>query len=253
MLDQALIGLFIAFFTFLTWRKLDLGLFFIFLLLPSYLIRFKFAGLPSTLLEIMIWVVFITWVIKTYKPQHQSRARCGAQHLNIQTYKQFISYLLSPITTLISQIKKYPSLFLAITLFLSAATISIFTSIDTRAALGEWKAFYIEPVLLFIILISLPLSGGQGGSLVEKILFALVLCGLATSLLAIYQHFTGWMVPWKFWENGNTFRVTGWYGFPNGVGLFLAPLVPLAIYLIKQKLKAINNKQLTRNKEVRKS
>ncbi|MDP2693022.1 MAG: O-antigen ligase family protein [bacterium] len=237
MLDQSLIILFIALFTFLSWRKLDLGLFFIFLFLPSYLIRFKFAGIPSTLLEIIVWIVFLIYLAK------------------IITNKT----LKSQISNLKSYVKDNPSLFIAIILFLLAATISVFTSIDMRSALGEWKAFYIEPFLLFIVLISLPLSegdaqGGQRGSLAEKILFALVLCGLATSLLAIYQHFTGYMVPWKFWENGATFRVTGWYGFPNGVGLFLAPIFPLAIYLTKNyyhKLKGLkrNKKQETRNKK----
>ena len=47
-------------------------------------------------------------------------------------------------------------------------------------------------------------------------------------------------MPYSFWENQNTFRVTAWYGFPNAVGLFLAPLIPLAIYLIKQKLTFIS-------------
>ena len=113
-------------------------------------------------------------------------------------------------------------------------------STNTRAALGEWKAFYVEPFLLFLVLI----SSLKGKKTADFILGALVLSGLATSLLAIYQHFTGWMVPWFFWANGNSYRVTAWYGFPNAVGLFLAPLVPLAIYLIREQWKKI--KELSR-------
>ena len=119
-------------------------------------------------------------------------------------------------------------MFIAIFLFLLAATISIFTSINIRAALGEWKAFYIEPILLFLVLITALKTKKQ----IDTILFALILSGFLTSLLAIYQKYTGWYVPWEYWENHYTFRVTGWYGFPNGVGLFLAPLWPLALYLI---------------------
>jgi len=44
------------------------------------------------------------------------------------------------------------------------------------------------------------------------------------------------MVPWEFWENRNTYRVTGWYGFPNAVGLFIAPLIPLSLYLLKKNI-----------------
>src|SRR3989344_1639208 len=209
MLEHALIRLFVVFFTFITWRKLDLGLFFVFLFLPSYLIRFKFAGLPSTLLEIMIWIIFLIWV--------------SERIVKLDYKKQF--------DNLITTYKNNFTLFIASGLFLIGATISIYTSINLKSALGEWKAFYIEPFLLFIILITHIKTNKQ----IQNILSAIVLCGLATSILAIYQHFTGWMVPWDFWENRNTFRVTGWYSFPNGVGLFLAPIYPLAIYLFQNK------------------
>jgi len=212
-------------FALITWRRFDLGLFFLFFLLPVYLIRFSLGPIPTTLLEAMFYIIFIIWLLKKYN----------------------ISYLLS----LISKIKTYPSFFIAITLFLIAATISIFTSIDARAALGEWKAFYIEPILLFLVLITALKTKKQ----IDTILFALILSGFLTSLLAIYQKYTGWYVPWEYWENRHTFRVTGWYGFPNGVGLFLAPLVPLAIYLVKNcyhKLKELkrSKKQEARNKQI---
>jgi len=93
-----------------------------------------------------------------------------------------------------------------------------------RAAAGEWKAFYIEPVVLFLILY----FSRERVHAIADIITPLLLSGCVTSLLAIYQHFTGWMVPWAFWANHDTYRVTAWYGFPNGVGLFIAPLVVLA-------------------------
>ncbi len=213
MLEPALIKLYIVLFAFLTWRKLDLGLFFIFLLLPSYLIRFKFAGLPSTLLEIMIWIVFLIFF--------------SQRIVKLDFKKQFSNFK--------NIFKNNYSLFIASGLFLLGATLSIFTSIDIRSALGEWKAFYIEPFLFFIILILYIKEKKQ----IENILIALLLGGLATAILAVYQHFTGWMVPWDYWQNRDTFRVTGWYGFPNGVGLFLAPLFPLAIYLFQNKWKSL--------------
>jgi len=130
----------------------------------------------------------------------------------------------------ISQNYNY-TLVLAILIFLLAATISVFTGLDLKTAAGEWKAFYIEPILLFLVLITTIKNQKQ----FQHIIFALVLSGLLTAILAIYQHFTGWMVPWDFWENRNTFRVTAWYGFPNAIGLFLAPLMPLSLLLINKK------------------
>lgn len=186
-----------------------MGLFLLFFLLPVYLIRFKFFSIPITLLEIMIFIITLIYLVN---PKN-----------NIPLKTKFLD--------LKSKIKQNPSLVIAILAFLVAATISIFISIDTKSALGEWKTFYIEPVLIFLILITSLKTPKQ----INNLIFALVLSGLITSLFAIYQKFTGLYVPWEYWQNNNSYRVTGWYGFPNGVGLFLAPLIPLAFYLLKQK------------------
>jgi len=145
------------------------------------------------------------------------------------------------------------SLFISSAFFLFGATISIFTSVDIRTALGEWKAFYIEPFIFFLILISISslqnvvnknkkqksflditfhLSSYQ---LTKTIISALLLSAFCTSLLAIYQHFTGWLVPYDFWANRDTYRVTAWYGFPNAVGLFFAPVFILGLYFFINK------------------
>jgi len=244
MLNYLLLTIYCLLFTLLTWKRLHWGLFLLFLLLPTYLIRFNLGPLPTTLLEVMIWIIFVVWLNK---------------------YRQTIVY------SLWSIVKKNKLLFIGISLFLISATISLFFSTNLRSALGEWKAFYVEPILLFIILITSNKQSAEKQSLISNfkfqiskcfplwqrggfersektgcvghsaicnlqstIIFALILTGLVTSLLAIYQHFTGFLVPYAFWQNQNTFRVTAWYGFPNAVGLFLTPLIPLSIYLAKQ-------------------
>ena len=246
-------------FAFLSWRRFDIALALFFFALPSYLIRFNIGSLPTTLLEVMLWIIFLTWTVRL-----------------IKNYKKIslISYLLSPIG-------KHNKLFaVASTLFLLAATVSIFTSSNTLSALGEWKAFYVEPILLFFILITTlntqPSSNtqkifnflrprrtrlGQEFSIFKQnpkipnlkftIIFALILSGLITAILAIYQHFTGWMVPDAFWTNQNTYRVTAWYGFPNAVGLFLAPIWPLALYLILKNKKQETNKYKKINQKIK--
>ena len=221
-------------FAFLTWRQFGIALALFFFALPSYLIRFDIGPLPTTLLEVMFGIIVVVWTVR---------------------YREWIMEHGTWI------IRRHKILFCAIALFLLAATISVFTSSNLRGALGEWKAFYFEPILLFLILIttlnqnsyietskdkktkrlkdyseqkSFNLSIFQS-SQIHLIILALTLSSLITSLLAIHQHFTGWMVPDAFWTNQNTFRVTAWYGFPNAVGLFLAPIVPLAIYLVSKR------------------
>ncbi|MFH1286702.1 MAG: O-antigen ligase family protein [Candidatus Magasanikbacteria bacterium] len=224
-MQPALISSYVLLFAIVTLYRLNCGIFLFFLLLPTYMIRFSIGPIPTTVLEVMFLIIFTVWFLKKTRIQEK------------QKHKRLFSFLFS-------LFKNHKSITIGSTLFLLAATISIFTSVDIRAAAGEWKAFYIEPFLLFLVLTDAFAKKEKDAvyGLQENILLALILSGLATALLAIYQHFTGWMVPPAFWENRNTFRVTGWYGFPNGVGLFLAPIVPLAIYLAKQSFGAMKKK-----------
>jgi len=212
MLFYSLLTIYLIIFTFIAWKDFTNGLFLFFLLLPTYLIRFNLGPLPTTLLEAMLWILTIIWLIRSDN-----------------------RYQIAGI------IKQNKLLFIGITLFLISATISIFTSNNLRAALGEWKAFYLEPILLFLILVT-SYQSLVTKKLINKIILALIISGLVTSILATYQHFTGWQVPYAFWQNRNTFRVTAWYGFPNGVGLFLAPLIPFLFYFIVQEWQKLKEK-----------
>jgi O-antigen ligase len=200
MIPPLLIALFSIVFFFIAYRRFEWGVFLFFLLLPTYLIRFHIGPLPMTLLETMLLSLVTISILKNF------------------------SSLKTNTLTFLKQNKLFS---IGIFFFLLGATFSVFTSIDIRAALGEWRAFYVEPILLFFVLKEF-LKKEQA---TKYILFPLILCGLATSILSVYQHFTGWMVPFSFWQNRDTYRVTAWYGFPNAVGLFLAPLIPLALSL----------------------
>ncbi|MBI5728495.1 MAG: O-antigen ligase family protein [Candidatus Magasanikbacteria bacterium] len=207
----------LAVFTITAWRNFYFALAIFFFILPTYLIRFYLGPLPTTFLEIMIGIIFLAWLGKIGPKQIRS--------------------------SLADYYRQYSTLFWAVGLFLTGATIAVFTAINFRAALGEWKAFYVEPVIIFLIVIT---ACGQDKKYANRILFALILGGLVTAILAVYQYFTGWLVPYSFWENRHTYRVTGWYGFPNAVGLFLAPLFMLAIYYVK-KMFGNNQETATKN------
>ncbi len=206
--------LFFTFFVFLTWKRFFLACAVVVLLLPSYLIRFSFGPLPTTFLEIMIGIIFIFFLIRLFNKDNRKLFQNRIQNL----------------------FNNHKALLFAIGLFVIGAVIGVIISTDVRSALGEWKAFFIEPIIFAFILYTSIKNRLQ----INNLIFALVLSGLATAFLAIYQHYTGWMVPYDFWENRNTYRVTGWWGFPNGVGIYLAPIIPLAIYLfLKGKNKFI--------------
>ncbi|MCF6277049.1 MAG: O-antigen ligase family protein [Candidatus Magasanikbacteria bacterium] len=210
---------FFILFIIFAWKRFFWACFLVILLLPSYLVRFSFGQIPTTFLELMIGIIFIFWLIRLFNEDNRKLAQNRAKKL----------------------FDNHKSLLFAIGIFVIGAVINITISIDLRSALGEFKAFYVEPIIFAFILY----TSIEDKKQVNNLIFALVLSGFATAILAIYQHFTGFMVPYSFWENRDTYRVTGWWGFPNGVGIYLAPIIPLAIYLfVNYKNKIIQTTSL---------
>src|SRR3989338_9580310 len=101
-------------FAFLSWRRFDIALALFFFTLPSYLIRFNIGPLPTTLLEVMFGIIAIVWAVR----YREWNTEYGTWNIS-----------------------QHKTLLCALTLFLLAATVSIFTSSNTLPALGEWKAF----------------------------------------------------------------------------------------------------------------
>ena len=113
---------------------------------------------------------------------------------------------------------------LGIVLLLFSATISMIISPNLRAAAGLWKAYIIEPIFLFIIFITTFQKKDR-----RAIVTALSITVLATGCIALYQKFTGAWIPNPYWAAEQTRRVTSVWGFPNAIGLFTAPLIPLFV------------------------
>ena len=198
-------------FALLAWRRLHFAVLLIIATLPSYLIRFQVGPIPMTLLEGMLIIVFFAAAF------HRIKKVRTTPREPTHTY-----------ITLIYETFNYPlrkSLTLPIGLFLIAATISLFIAPDLRAASGIWKAYFLEPILFFLILLDLKL---HHPTLLDnrKIIRALSVSALLLSLYAIYQRFTGFGIP-PPWDK--ELRVTSIFPYPNALGLFLAPLVPLFV------------------------
>jgi len=93
------------------------------------------------------------------------------------------------------------------------------------SALGTWKAYFFEPIVLFILLLNVFHKRKDW----QKILWALLISAITVSFLAIYQKITGHYIFNEFWANAETRRVVSWFGYPNAIGLYLAPLIMLFI------------------------
>ncbi|MCD4705518.1 O-antigen ligase family protein, partial [bacterium] len=153
-------------------------------------------GFPSTLLEAMILIVLAVWFLQTgFKKIHKK-------------YKKKIPYKPFPFQT-------------QIILIIIFATISIFIAPNIWKAMGLWRAYFLEPILFFLIFVQIIKTKKD----LQKILYALGISALAVSAFAIYQKITGNFIPVKMWQIEETRRVTSFFTSPNAVGLFLAPII----------------------------
>lgn len=188
----------LAAFAALAWRDLARALVVISILLPAYLVRFSVAGIPLTLLEVLILITVGVWIIQTTTKNQWS----DVQHIFSRHWWLLIGgWLLA---------------------FLIAAVIAP----DTRAALGVLKAYAIEPILLLIVIRS------TFGHQIAPLLNGLGISAMAIALLGIIQWLTGLGIPIP-WDIER--RITSIFPFPNAIGLYLGPIVMIAIAHLTKK------------------
>lgn len=194
-----MIAIYCVLFAILSWRRLNWALALVVFALPSYLIRFQLGFVPMTLLEAMILILFAVWLIRRLIEKDIK--------INFGGYGWLIF------------------------LFLLSATIAIFVSTDRTAALGIWKAYFIEPIMFFVVLVNAVKNQKDW----RLVIWALGFSALVVGSAAIFQKFTGFGILTLSWFNEETRRVTSWFGYPNAVGLYLAPIVVLVFGIIKLK------------------
>lgn len=201
-----LLIIFLALFAFLAYKHLDRAVLFIVAGTPLYLLRFKIIGIPMTTLEAMILIAFFVWIF----------IKDGAK-----------------LKTLFKKAGRtaYPYKWEVLGV-LVVSWIAIITAGATTEAFGVWKAYFFEPLLLFILIINL-FSNPAGR---QKIILSLGISALIISLFAIYQKITGQFIDNPFWAAAETRRVVSFFGYPNAVGLFLAPMTMLFISQLFSKI-----------------
>lgn len=198
-----LILIFAILFTGLAWHRPLLAVQLTLFALPAYLLRFKF-GIPMTILELMILISFGVWLVRNFG---------------------FIKTGLKNRLTKKAGAVEYPfglEMILVAIAGLSGVAVAGFSA----QALGAWKAYFFEPVLLLIVLYQT--IGRLDSSLEDKfkkIIMPLACSALLISLLAAYQKITGNLIYNPLWQASATRRVVSVFGYPNAVGLFLETIV----------------------------
>lgn len=183
-------------FTWLTWKQLHAGACVLVALLPSYLLRIEILGIPTTLLECLVISFLLVWTIK---------------RANVWKQKGFWD---KRTWTLIAPM-------------LIVSTISIVISPNFVAALGVWKAYFIEPILLFLVF-RYELTNGLSQNNIYK---ALGISAIVLSLLGLIQWITGLglPIPWDIER-----RITSVFNYPNALGLFLGPITIIGVLKLKE-------------------
>lgn len=165
--------------------------------LPAYLLRFSIVGIPTTALEILIYL-FVGLIILTRWGQFRSLPR----------------WVIWPTV-----------------LFLLAAVISTIISPDQRAALGILKAWIVDPLLFAWALWQV----ADRDQLIKTLPVGLIAGGVFVALVALFQRLTGDVTAdgrvigpyaWSAAENAS----------PNYLALYLAPLAVLSSGLAAESL-----------------
>lgn len=168
--------------------------------LPFYIVRFDFWGIPITLLEVILLITFIVWGVELfYSSDRNDRLRL------IFSQKSLIFLI---ILFFIASI---------ISVFITSVT-SIFLITNASAALGIWKAYIIEPIMFFAILLDFLRDREEP----NNIFYVLLATGVVVSFVAFGQKITGVNVyaPGEIAQG----RVTGFFNSANSLSLFLAPI-----------------------------
>lgn len=183
-------------------------------LLPSYLLRFRIFNIPATFLEFLI-IAFL--VFSVYQLTINSR-----------------------FTDQLNKIKKLGKLNYAIGFFILAGIISTIISPEPMKALGQLKVFIIEPILVFYA--SILILNKTNIRTVLKLLF---ISATLISLFALFQYFTNFLLPLRFWGAGlEPKRLTSIFEYPNALALYLAPLLGLFFILWHRSFGFVNRKIL---------
>jgi O-antigen ligase len=167
-------------------KILKWGIYIVVFILPLYLVRFEVFGIPTTVLELMIYALFAVWLVKKFNFSEIEKT-----------------------------IKENRSLFVAVFLILIGASLATLRSWDLRLSAGILKAWFFDPLLFFVVFISIIKSSRE----IKNVFCALASSGFVVSVVSLIYLFLG-----KLNIDG---RLQGFYDSPNYLAMYLAPILVL--------------------------
>lgn len=180
-------------------------------LTPTYLLRFKIGGIPTTVFEILIIAMCVATIVR------------AIVYADVRgEYAQKIRAI--PAT-----------LIFGAAAFFIAGCISVVVAPNVHAAFGIWRAYIVES-MAFGLVAWLYLKTFKE---FRVLAIAFSITAAVVAIYAIVQKFTGWGIPNPFWRAEATRRVTSFFGYPNAVGLYLELVIPFfvaSIILVRERI-----------------
>lgn len=162
-------------------------------LLPLYVFKFDFFGLPLNFFEILVCFLFLAWFSRT----------------GFERAKK-----------LLSEIRENRIFAAGLVLFFAGVFISTALSDDLKMSAGILKGWFIVPFLLFLIVKSEIKTENK----IKNLFRALSFSGAAVALISLGYFFAG-----RLSFDG---RLAAFYLSPNYLAMFLAPILILAAGLV---------------------
>lgn len=175
-------------------------------LLPTYVVRFNFFGLPANLL--LIWTAFL--------------ALLGVVWLGLSKNRRIF----------FGRVRLIPSwLWLFSGLFFISGVLSLLVAKVTAQALGQFIVLFLEPMVLGVLAVFIFRKESDKKLFVWSLLIFVGLAGM----LALLQYQLLWYLPESYWGNSlEPKRAIAFFTHPNGYALFVAPLLAFLLPQLKK-------------------
>ena len=225
---------FFLIFAFVCVKNIRCGIYAVIFLMPLYLLRFSIFGIPTTVLEIMIYILFLTWILNGIAANHKmflfvisKRSDSGVRNLlNSFLALNAIKRFLLPFHSSRNDKDRVKNthqnfiLLIGIILLFLGLALSTLHSSDLRTSLGICKGWFFDPFLFFIVFISVIKEKKH----IRSFLASWVFSGVAVSLISIFY----------LLNNNLSFdgRLSAFYISPNYLAMYLAPVFLIALFFL---------------------
>ena len=236
-MDNIILILFFIF-TLICAKNIKYGIYAVIFLMPLYLVRFSIGEIPTTVLEIMIYILFLVWVFTGV----HSLFLCHFEPVRVRNLRMLLCKKNVRIKTVFRSLNRFAHfemtkkkdflniLNIGVALLFLGLAISTFYSIDLRTSLGIFKGWFVSPFLFFIVFVSVIKKEKH----INLVLTSWILSGVVVSLISIFC-----LLNSELTFDG---RLKAFFLSPNHLAMYLSPVFLILLFLLLNIKKVLSIK-----------